>query len=159
MSPVELGIPRRRLRQGRLGKAARGELRSKLPVGFVYDEQGQVCLHPDAQVRKSIELLFETFGRTGSAGATVKTFGDASLLFPKTSSRGLDSADVLWKPLNLSTVVRILHNPRYAGAFVYGRTRSGRTAELQPTQAKVPREDWQVLSHHRACRPHHLGRA
>ena len=66
MSALEIGILRARLRGGLLAKAARGELRIGLPVGFVYNELDQVCLHPDAQVRQSIHLLFETFRRTGS---------------------------------------------------------------------------------------------
>ena len=118
LSAVEVGILRARLREALLNKASRGALKTALPVGFVYDEQGQVKRHPDAQVRQSIDLLFDTFGRTGTAGATVKHFTDESLLFPRAVNGG-HCADVLWKPLDLQTVVRILHSPRYAGAFAY----------------------------------------
>jgi DNA invertase Pin-like site-specific DNA recombinase/DNA-binding transcriptional regulator YiaG len=145
MSAVEIGILRGRLREGLLSKAARGELRVKLPVGFVYDEQGQVCLHPDAQVRQSIQLLFETFRRTGTAGSTVKYFGDESLLFPRTADRGIYTADVLWKPLELPTVVGVLHNPRYAGAYAYGRQRTERRPDGGSRRTKVPREQWHAL--------------
>ena len=145
MSAVELGILRSRLRAGLLGKAARGELRTKLPVGFVYDEQGQVCLHPDAQVRQSIQLLFETFRRTGTAGATVRYFTDESLLFPRSDGHGTSPAEVLWKPMLLSTVVRILHNPRYAGAYAYGRRRTERRPGGGSRGTKVPRDQWHAL--------------
>jgi len=145
MSAVEIGILRSRLREGLLGKAARGELRATLPVGLVYDEQGQVCLHPDAQVRKSIHLLFETFRRTGSAGATVKYFGDESLLFPRKASRSAYTAEVIWRPLELPTVIGVLHNPRYAGAFTYGRLRTVRRSDGGERRTKVPREQWHAL--------------
>ena len=145
MSAVELGILRARMRGALLAKAARGELRIGLPVGFVYDEQGQVALHPDAQVRQSIHLLFETFRRTGTAGATVKYFGERSLLFPRPAGRGCRTAGVLWKPLDLQTVVRILHNPRYAGAFAYGRRRANKGPEGRYRSVTMPREQWHSL--------------
>ncbi|MBC8426800.1 recombinase family protein, partial [bacterium] len=145
MSAVGVSILRARMRGGLLAKAARGELRIGLPVGFVYDEQDKVRLHPDVQVRQSIELLFETFRRAGTACATVKYFGDEALLFPRPAGQGGRGVEVLWKPLELQTVVRVLHNPRYAGAFAYGR----RTTERRPgggwRTTKVPRERWHSL--------------
>jgi hypothetical protein len=42
-------------------------------------------------------------------------------------------------------VIQILHNPRYAGAFVYGRTRGTYNASLKHVQLAVKREQWQVL--------------
>jgi hypothetical protein len=48
MSEAELHVLRARLLGGIRNKAARGELRRNLPVGFVWGEQdGEVCLHPD----------------------------------------------------------------------------------------------------------------
>ena len=45
---------RQRMRGGALSKAARGELRVRLPVGLVYDEQNRVVLDPDQQVREAL---------------------------------------------------------------------------------------------------------
>jgi len=59
-----------------------GELQAPLPVGFLYDAQGQVMLDPDQQVQQSIRFLFESFRRLGSAGAVVKAFREDKLLFP-----------------------------------------------------------------------------
>jgi DNA invertase Pin-like site-specific DNA recombinase len=47
MSEAELHLLRARLRGGALNKARRGELRTGLPVGFVYDATGKVILDPD----------------------------------------------------------------------------------------------------------------
>jgi hypothetical protein len=47
-------------------------------------------------------------------------------------------------------VLSLLHNPCYAGAFVYGRKRGGRTPEGKATFTDVPREQWTTLieDHH-----------
>ncbi len=145
LSAVEVGVLRARLREALLAKAARGELRLGLPVGFVYDDQEQVALHPDIQVQASIRLLFETFRRTGTAGATVKHFRDEALLFPRPAGPGSRTAQVLWKPLDLQTVVRVLHSPRYAGAFAYGRRRTRRRPEGGSRVETLPRDQWHSL--------------
>ena len=144
LSAVEVGILRARLREALLQKAIRGELKIGLPVGFIYDDQGQVRLHPDIQVQRSIRLLFETFRRTGTAGATVKHFNDASLLFPRSAGPTRSPDRVLWKPVDLQTVVRILHSPRYAGAFAYGRRRTRQGPDGRRTQ-RVPHAQWHAL--------------
>src|SRR6266550_2135968 len=64
-----------------------GELQAPLPVGFLYDAQGQVMLDPDQQVQQSIRFLFESFRRLGSAGAVVKAFREDKLLFPAPAQR------------------------------------------------------------------------
>lgn len=42
-------------------------------------------------------------------------------------------------------VLQILHNPRYAGGFVYGRTRKAYNAKLKSVQLRVAKSDWEVL--------------
>ena len=145
MSEAELHVLNARLQGGIRNKARRGELELALPIGLVYDAEGVVALEPDRQIQGSVRLLFETFREGGSATSVVKRFAQEGLLFPRRIRRGVGKGEVLWGPLNHSRVLQILHNPRYAGAFVYGRTRSGRTAELRPTTLKVPRESWEVL--------------
>jgi len=77
MSEAEFHILRARLQGGALNKARRGELRLPLPVGLVYDRDDCPVLDPDQQVQQALRLLFNTFVRTGSACATVKTFHSA----------------------------------------------------------------------------------
>jgi len=145
MSEAELHVLKARLQGGIRNKARRGELPLRLPIGLVYRPDGVIALDPDQQITQSLGLVFETFRETGSAMAVVKRFRSEGLEFPRRVRRGIGQGDLLWGTLDHSRVLQILHNPRYAGAFVYGRTRSGRTAELQQTHVKVPREDWQVL--------------
>ena len=126
MSEAELHMMRARMRGGTLNAAKRGELRMTLPVGLVYDPLGQVVLDPDEQVRHSLHLVFDTFTRTGSACATVRHFNDEKLLFPHHPQGGPHRGELHWKPLKHTRVLQILHNPRYTGAFAYGRSRCRR---------------------------------
>src|SRR5438309_3751511 len=121
MSEAELHVLRARLQGGILNKARRGELKSPLPVGFAYDAEDRVILDPDKQVQQTIRFFFETFHRTASACAVVKAFREQKLLFPRRLKKGPRKGDLLWAELEHSQVLRVLHNPRYAGAFIYGR--------------------------------------
>ena len=145
MSEAELHVMKARLQGGIRSKAKRGELRVPLPIGLVYQLDNKIALDPNERIRQSLILLFSTFSEVGSAMAVVKRFRNEALEFPRRVRRGIGKGDLLWGTLYHSRVLQILHNPRYAGAFVYGRTRCARTAQLQPTQLKVAREDWQVL--------------
>ena len=145
MSEAELHMMRLRLRGGVLAKARRGELKLSLPVGLVYDPLGQVVLDPDEQVQHSLRLIFDTFTRTGSASATVRHFNNEKLLFPYRLQGGPHSGELHWKPLRFSRVCGLLHNPRYAGAFAYGRSRSRRRPGGGVETRRVPREEWTVL--------------
>jgi DNA invertase Pin-like site-specific DNA recombinase len=82
ISEAELHFIRARLQGGLLAKAARGELRVRLPVGLAYDQLGNVTLDPDAEVRAAVAHLFECFEQTGSAQAVVKQFAAERLKFP-----------------------------------------------------------------------------
>jgi hypothetical protein len=87
-------------------------------------------LDPDQQIQGTLRTFFETFRRTGSAMATLKAFRAQQLLFPRRARHGPHTGEVLWAPLEHSGALRILRNPRYAGAFFFGRTRQRRHAEL-----------------------------
>ncbi len=146
MSEAELHVLRARLRGGILSKARRGELEAPLPIGFVYDAANRVVLHPDQQVQGTLRTFFATFERTGSATATVKAFATQHLLFPRRPRRGSRrDPEVLWAPLDHSHVLSLLHNPRYAGAFFFGRTRQRHHAEVGYVSERVPREEWTAL--------------
>src|SRR5215813_13417736 len=121
MSEAELHFIKARLRGGQLSKARRGELIMPLPVGLVYDAAGHVILDPDTAIAGALRHLFTTFEATGSATAVVKAFRAAGLSFPWRHHKGPRKGEVDWQPLLHSTVLRVLHNPRYAGAFTYGR--------------------------------------
>ena len=145
MSEAELHVLKARLQGGIRNKARRGELEVPLPIGLVYRADKSIALDPDESIVRSLRCLFGTFRSSGSAMAVVRRYETEQLLFPQRIRRGIGKGDLLWGRLNHSRVLQILHNPRYAGAFVYGRTRTQRTASLKSTVIKVPRDDWQVL--------------
>jgi hypothetical protein len=124
---------------GILNKVRRGEYRCALPTGFAYDEGGNVALDPDTQVRETIAYFFETFSRVGSASQTVKVFHNEGLRFP---SRVRNQKLIIFQPLTISTAIRTLNNPRYSGAYVYGRRHYRRAADGKKILRKRECNDW-----------------
>jgi DNA invertase Pin-like site-specific DNA recombinase/transposase len=153
MSEAELHLIRARLNGGLRNKAARGELAMNLPVGFDRDEEDQIILCADEQVRHAIERVFELWRRVGSARQVVgELIGDGQLL-PR---RSVGDRRVRWVRGSYGAVHKLLTNPVYAGAFVFGRTRQekhiGADGQLHVKTIEVPIEDWSV------CLPdHHPG--
>jgi DNA invertase Pin-like site-specific DNA recombinase len=139
MSEAELHVLRARLRGGIVNKARRGELEIPLPVGFVYDAAGRVGLDPDRQVQETLRAFFQTFRRTGSATATVKAFRTQQLSFPRRARYGPHQGETLWGRLEHSRALWVLHNPRYAGAFFFGRCQVvrgiGEDSSVEPSPA------------------------
>lgn len=143
MSEAELHMIRARLQGGILSKARRGELRTPLPLGFVYDEDGGARLDPDQQVRETIHLLFRTFRRVGSALGTVKEFRRQGLAFPRRKGQGPRlRRGLVWGELDFPTALRILKNPRYAGIYFYGASRQRRLPSGRWIKEWKPPEQW-----------------
>ena len=142
LSEAELHFIRARLRGGIISKARRGELITPLPVGLAYDAAGHVTLDPDTAVRGALRRLFTTFEATGSASACVKAFNAAGLTFPWRHRAGPRKGELDWKPLQHHIVLRVLHNPRYAGAFTFGRRREQVLPGGKTTITMLPRGEW-----------------
>lgn len=151
MSEAELHWLRSRLNGGRLKKAESGELRIDLPTGLVYNNAGKVLLDPDEEVQQAVRLLFETFEKAGSARAVERHFWENKLQFPTREQRGPRKGDLRWNRLKPGRVLNMLHNPLYAGAYVYGRTErqlEPRPGKIRPVEKRVRRpdpQDWNVL--------------
>ena len=142
LSEAELHLIRARLRGGQISKARRGELVMLLPIGLVYDAAGHVILDPDTAIQGALRHLFTTFEAAGSATAVVKAFRAAGLSFPWRHHKGPRKGEVDWQPLLHSTVLRVLHNPRYAGVFTYGRRREQLLPGGKRASITVPRDQW-----------------
>ncbi len=145
MSEAELHVLRARLRGGILSKAARGELKTRLPVGFVYGADGHVVLDPDQQVQEALRVFFATFRRTGSALGVARHFREHGLLLPHRLATGPRTGELVWVTLSQGRAVAMLRNPRYAGAYVYGRRQRRMTAMGPRWSGPVPREDWHAF--------------
>jgi len=145
MSEAELHLLHARMQGGIMNKARRGELQSPLPVGLIYNDRGDVALDPDRQVQEAIRFFFETFHRTGTAWGTVKALREQAVRFPRRLRRGPHKGELHWDELRHSRALQMLHNPRYAGAFFYGRTHTRKTPQGKTRVNKLPPEQWPVF--------------
>src|SRR5215210_6869945 len=123
LSELELHTIRARLTAGLLNKAARGELALQLPVGLVRGADGTVSKDPNREVQERIGLVFATFLQRRSASKVLHVLNDQHLQLPRRDRFG----DIVWRPPRVAAILAMLKNPAYAGAFVYGRTRTLRT--------------------------------
>jgi len=152
MSEAELHLIKSRLTAGLKHKAAKGELRQGLPVGLDYDEDDRVVLTPDEAVREAIVTVFRRFDELGSARQVLIRLREDGVLLPR---RRNGSRRITWAPASYPAVHDLLTNPAYAGAFVFGRTRTEKrvdpvTGAVHSRDRLVPREQWEVLipEHH-----------
>jgi DNA invertase Pin-like site-specific DNA recombinase len=158
MSEAELHWLHCRLIGGKLEKAQHGTLRWRLPVGLVYDATGQIVFDPDEEIQAAVCQVFEGFATTKSALAVVKHFADHRLPIPDRLWQRAYKGEVVWRPLRHARVLSMLHNPFYAGAYVYGRTTTrrrplpGEAPRIKGYSRQVKRAEWPII-----LRDHHPG--
>ena len=120
LSVVELKVLKQRLLAGMEAKAQRGELIRILAPGYVTDGSGKVVKDPNLRVQEAIALIFQTFRQTWSARQTFKWFHDQGIELPVNRARD-GRIELMFQLPTLSFIGDVLHNPIYAGAYVYGR--------------------------------------
>ena len=142
LSELELHTIRARMTAGLLNKAQRGELALTLPVGLVRDALDRVHKDPDQEIQDRLKLIFATFLRLRSASKVLRFLNTHQFLLPRRDRFG----DVIWKKPTGAAILQILKNPAYAGAFVYGRTRTLRkeTSSLRAKQIRLPLGEWKI---------------
>jgi DNA invertase Pin-like site-specific DNA recombinase len=140
LSELELHTIRARMTAGLLNKARRGELALILPVGLMRDAAGRVQKDPHQEVQDRLQLIFTTFLHKRSASKVLEFLNRHDLLLPRRDRFG----DLAWKRPTVAAILQILKNPAYAGAFVYGRTRTVRTDPASPRakQVRLPPDEW-----------------
>ncbi|HET6951421.1 MAG TPA: recombinase family protein, partial [Acidimicrobiales bacterium] len=149
---VELHVMAGRLQAAKRAAAARGELRTPLPVGYLHDEAGEVVVDPDAEVQAAVADVFAAFAACGSAYGVVAAFKDRR--FPLRAYGGVWAGQLRWGRLTHARVTGILKNPGYAGAYVFGRYSSRRSVDphgkVHTAMLARPRAQWPVLitEHH-----------
>jgi DNA invertase Pin-like site-specific DNA recombinase len=154
MSEAELYWMRLRLQGGKLSKARRGALYLTPPVGYEWEEAtSRFRLDPDEEVQRAVRLVFERFRLEGSAYAVLRYFMDNGLKLPV---RQPGTHQVHWVPPRYTLLLSMLHNPTYAGAYVFGRNErrmalvDGQVRRQRRT--RLPQEAWKVClkNHHPA---------
>jgi DNA invertase Pin-like site-specific DNA recombinase len=154
MSEAELYVLRARLNGGIRNKAARGELKRGLPIGFTWgSSDGEVLFHPDEAVRTCLTSIFTRFAETGSARRVWLWFRSEGHRFPLQMHQGWE---IRWVEASYTAIHSVLSSPIYAGAYTYGRTRCEITLDAAGARKKrvrrLPQSEWQVL-----IKEHHEG--
>jgi len=152
MSEAELHLLAGRLQGAKRAAAARGELRTPLPVGYLRDEDGATIIDPDEEVATAVADVFAAFAAAGSAYGAVAAFAERR--FPLRAYGGVWAGQLRWAKLGHARVLGILNNPCYAGAYVFGRYASRRRVDpdgiVHSGITRRPMAEWQVLipDHH-----------
>lgn len=143
-SEAEVYWMRMRTRGAALSKARRGELRFHPPTGFIWKEESGFDFHPDEQVCRAVQTVFERFKIDSSARAVTKYFHRNKLDFPKQQLNG----EVNWGRASYRNIYAILKSPIYAGAYVYGRRKGCQgfvDGEIKKNSTTlVPMDSWLV---------------
>jgi DNA invertase Pin-like site-specific DNA recombinase len=141
MSEYELSLLRQRGLAARDAKAKRGELRFTLPPGFCWSEDDRIEMDPDERVRQAIHLIFAKFRELGSGRQVFLWLRAADVHLPVVLRNGA-LRKIAWRKPAYHSVMQVLHNPVYAGAYAFGRTGN--------RMAVVEGEARKTSGHHRA---------
>ena len=123
MSVAELKVIHMRLALGKENTARRGELYPRLPAGYVWDLDHKIVKDPNRRVQDGIDLVFKKFRETWSSRQTHKWFQGNGVELAVTKASG-GSIRVEFQIPRPGQISAILHNPIYAGAYVWGRRRT-----------------------------------
>jgi DNA invertase Pin-like site-specific DNA recombinase len=153
LSVVELKTLKLRLQQGREAKAQRGELGRCLAPGYVADAVGQIVKDPNLRVQEAIALVFKKFDELGSIRQTQRWFHEEKMELPVNKAMG-GRYHLVWQLPTMSFVGDMLHNPLYAGAYVYGRrpietvVKDGRAVKRQGSARAAEEAGVFIPAHH-----------
>ena len=137
VSAAELSVLRARMEGGRRNKALRGELWSRVAIGFVRDRCG-IRKNPDERVQTAILSVFARFREAGTARQATRLLREAGEQIPV---RSQPDAVVTWEDASYERVLRIVKNPAMGGAYAYGLRRGiGHGMPLRPVS-----ERWEIL--------------
>src|SRR6516162_3761560 len=154
-SELELSLFRQRSHEALRLKAARGELNTTVAIGYRRGADDRLEQDPDKRIREALSLVFRKFAEIGSVRQLALWLRQERIELP-IAVRGAQGRSVQWRLPRYNTVHRLLTNPVYAGAYVYGRTftrvrfEGGRKVATHGI-ARRP-EEWDVV-----IRNHHDG--
>jgi DNA invertase Pin-like site-specific DNA recombinase len=155
ISEFELNVLRMRMLDAARAKAARGELRFSVPIGYIWHRDDGLSLDPNQRLQEVIRLIFARFGELGSARQAFLSLRAEQVHFPRpTDGRTLTHFD--WTLIRYRNVISVIRNPFYAGAYAYGK--SGKRTTIVDGRARKsykhrkPIEEWEIL-----LKEHHAG--
>jgi DNA invertase Pin-like site-specific DNA recombinase len=154
ISAAELNVLRMRLIQGKEAKAKRGELFASIAPGYIRDGD-TIVKDPNQRVQEAIMLVFNKFQQLGSLRQTYCWFMENQIALPVNKSINGQFQRV-WKLPAQTFIPSVLHNPVYAGAYVYGRRPIKKVLE----QGVLKKRQASILPHDQAkvfIKNHHEG--
>ena len=153
MSEMELSVLRQRSLEALKQKARRGELFMTVAIGYVRVGHNRIEKDPDRRVGEAIALVFAKFAEMQSVRQVHLWFRHERVPLPAVTY-GAEGRLIEWKLPVYNTILHILTNPIYAGAYAFGRTGSRISIEAGRKKVvrgfKKERKDWEVLipNHH-----------
>ena len=154
-SELELSMFRQRSQEALRLKAARGELHTTAAIGYRRGADGRLEQDADRRIHETLSMVFRKFSEIGSVRQLALWLRQEGIDLP-VAVYGPQGRAVQWRPPRYHAVHRLLTNPVYAGAYVFGRTGSrvrfegGRKVVIHGVARR--REEWEVL-----IRDHHQG--
>jgi DNA invertase Pin-like site-specific DNA recombinase len=127
MSEAELHYLHARMKGGADNKARRGELKFRIPVGYVYDDFDRLVKDPDENVQAAVGLVFSTYERCHSCQRTLKELRAGHVLFPKKDHTGYNKLTLQWREITHYHILHMIHNPIYAGVYRFGYRKTRKT--------------------------------
>ena len=152
---LELSVLRQRSREAQWQKAGRGELFTTVAIGYVRVGRDRIEMDPDQRVRDAIALVFRKFAEFGSGRQVHLWLRQEGIELPAVRY-GPRGREVVWRLPGYNSIKKMLANPVYAGAYVWGRSivrielDGGHKRVVREQQRKL--EDWPIL-----IRDHHPG--
>jgi len=153
ISEMEVATFRQRAQAALEQMAKRGELFRRVAIGYVRIPDNRIEKDPDERVRAAIDLAFRKFAEVGSVRQLYFWLCQQQIKLPALSGAG-SAQQVVWKQPRYHSLLSLLKNPIYAGAYAYGRSKvtvrieQGRKRSVRQKHHK--REQWSALitEHH-----------
>jgi DNA invertase Pin-like site-specific DNA recombinase len=153
MSEFEISLLRQRALEAHREKVRRGKVLTLVPVGYVRTEDDGMEITPDRQVQEAVRGIFQKFRELGSIRQVLLWYRNEKLPIPVLGQQS-GHRKVMWSLPVYPSLLLMLKNPTYAGAFVYGR-RCTRTTVVDGRARKTrghprPQQNWEVFipDHH-----------
>jgi len=126
MSEAELHILKNRMLEGTRAKARRGELGRLVPMGYIVRASGEIAFDPDEQAQTTIRMVFDLFERLRTVGGVVRYLVKNGIQLPVRVRSGPAKGELQWGRPCRNTLFALFHNPTYAGAYSYGKSKIDR---------------------------------
>ena len=146
LSTAESHTLKQRMQQGVLQKARRGELRFRLPTGYVRSPEGKIIFDPDEQVQAVIRLIFQKYEEFGTIHGVLNYLIQNDIRVGIRRHTGERKGELEWRPAYESMVQHLLSHPIYSGVYAYGRRqvdpRRQKPGRRATGRVSVPPEKW-----------------